>query len=140
MPPNKVIIAKIELVDFEEGDVGAVLSSPHKIKKRDHKELLEKHEKLKRGDYYANGESFWDFMKKGKGVIDFQSFEKCFVQGPQQEFLFADDNERDQFINDLEWVVLLKEKMIGEGQKAKTGEIVQKEEIRINKMLSEIKN
>lgn len=105
LPPNLPIIAKIELVDFEEGNHEAILSAPHKIEVKNYKEISAKYEKLQNDQIYTNGINFWEFIKKRKGLIDFATFEKYFNK-KHQDMPFFNKAMQNKFLSDLEWWIL----------------------------------
>ncbi len=110
LPPNLPIIAKVELVDFEEGENELSFVSPCKIDVKTHEELIKKYEKLQNDQFYENGVSFWDFVKKSGNFIDFQTFEKHFNQKQQDTGSF----DKDKFLIDLSWRIVSFQKQLNE--------------------------
>lgn len=106
LPPNITIVARIQLVDFSERDTEVALSLPHPIERKNFKEVLEKYEELRSMEYYENGANFWNFIKKGGDFIDFETFQKYFNQPPQNLTYFENQDQKDNFLRDLQWYLL----------------------------------
>lgn len=75
LPPNITLIAKIELVDFDEGDQEVVFSPIRKLKEQNYNDLFIKLETLNKERFFKNGFDFWDHHKK---TMDYQILQKNF--------------------------------------------------------------
>jgi len=98
LPPNISIRATIQLIDFEEGEIEIPLAAPHQVEERNHKQLLEKYEHLRKKELYQQGFSFWDALQKNH--IEFSSFEKLFNQDPSTD---NRQSQNERFSKDLCW-------------------------------------
>lgn len=81
-PPNVKIIARIDLLDFSEGDKEAIISAPHQLKRRNYAELLKKYETSRYIEFFRYGMTFWDSIKKSK-LVDFETFKEYFTQSSE---------------------------------------------------------
>jgi FKBP-type peptidyl-prolyl cis-trans isomerase len=108
LPPNVTIIAKIQVINFEEGDREVVFLSPHHLERVDRAKILADYEKSCREQFYANGVHFWDFLKKGGDLIDFQTFQQYYKQESQSPDLFENEAQKEAFLSDLFLFVSLK--------------------------------
>lgn len=90
LPPNLTIIAKVELVEFEDGDREAVISQIKKSEEKNYNELLSNFEKSIRKKLLANGIAF---RKYYNNVIDYQVFQNHFNKAPQNQISIENQNE-----------------------------------------------
>ena len=100
-PPNAVIIADIQLIDFHEADAETTIALPCKLKKRNTKELLARCDVLLKEKFYINGVRFWDFIKRKRDFIDLELFEKNLIDKHQNKTLPKDEKELTKIITDL---------------------------------------
>jgi len=99
LPSNSAIIATIELIDFEEGEVKAKIVPALSNEEKGSHNVVEKHENLKKKDFYANGVNVWDFLKKNS-TLDYQTFKDAFAFAKRAN-PFKNSKQRDQFLIDL---------------------------------------
>ena len=79
LPPNLVIAATIELVDFEEGEQEVVFANPCKLEEKNYQELIAKCEKLKIEKFHDYGVDIWNRLKLHYGnSLDFETFQRFF--------------------------------------------------------------
>lgn len=79
LPPNTTLIAKIELVDFHEGNQEVAFSPIKNLNEQNYDDLYHdsfiKLEALNKERFFKNGFDFWDHYKK---TMDYQIFQKNF--------------------------------------------------------------
>lgn len=105
LPPNLTIIAKIQLIDFSEGNLEKATAMPHQLSHNKFNELLEKYEKLRGIEFLENGAFFWDFMKKGGDFIDFETFQKFYLK-EDRTAPYPNYNQKNKFLTDLQWYIM----------------------------------
>jgi FKBP-type peptidyl-prolyl cis-trans isomerase len=107
LPPNVTFVAKIELLEFSEGDTEAKLASSHTLVRHDYAELLKKYQTFRCKEFFGNGVLFWDTIKHAS-LVDFETFESCFNR-PQKTEQISDGKENlDAFflyLMDNEWTM-----------------------------------
>ena len=107
MPPNLLLIAEVQLIDFKEGEAEVTFTAPHQLKEQNYETLLKKYEKLQKARFYAKGMEFWDFTKSGKKWVDFKQFCKHFNRIAQgKDSSNNRDINQDKFLTDLHWRLL----------------------------------
>lgn len=77
LEPNIIIIAKIELLDFSEGDEEVIFFPPHSLERKNFEEILTRYQNLCCKQFYDEGALFIDAVKKSKWV-DSQAIQTCF--------------------------------------------------------------
>lgn len=102
-PPNQAIIAKIQLIHFEEGSHEAPISAPHILETRDYKILESQLTAYKEREFYHYGAEFWNQMKKSN-LVDYQTFKKHFNEKQKDlDAVFENVDQVNRFVNDLEY-------------------------------------
>lgn len=102
-PPNQAIIAKIQLIHFEEGSHEAAISAPHILETLDYKKLESQLCAYKEKEFYQYGVEFWDQMKKSN-LVDYQTFKKHFNEKQKDlDPVFENVDQVSRFVNDLEY-------------------------------------
>lgn len=95
LPPNIVLLTKIELVDFEEGDQERPIAPMQQLKERNFRELSSKLDQENKKKFFVNGLDFWNHYKD---IIDHQKFLKAFNKKNEPET--AAEKQKD-FLVDL---------------------------------------
>lgn len=102
-PPNQAIIAKIQLIQFEEGAQEATICAPHILEKRNCRELQSQLRALKEKEFYSYGVEFWNQVKESN-LIDYQTFKRLFnVDQKNLDPVFQTVDQACRFVNDLEY-------------------------------------
>ncbi|MCC6127780.1 MAG: FKBP-type peptidyl-prolyl cis-trans isomerase [Chlamydiae bacterium] len=69
-PPNSTLLAKLELLDFEEGETDCLIASPYELERKDVQGMQEKFESLKKQKYYEKGRELASALQRIKKLID----------------------------------------------------------------------
>jgi FKBP-type peptidyl-prolyl cis-trans isomerase len=105
-PPNVSIVAQIRLLDWKEGEQPVAVLPPHQLEQRDYKDLLAKFEVLRSEEFFDEGVSFWDAIKKSGDFIDFQTFQKIYLSNDEGQTSFQNASQEEKFMVDLEYHLL----------------------------------
>jgi FKBP-type peptidyl-prolyl cis-trans isomerase len=123
--PNSVLIVKVQLIDFEEGDQEIAILPPYELEMKNIEEMQARYEELKIEQYHQQGRELCYEIKKCGDFIDFQLVKQSLEEllAADRQFAFPSTEAASEYSIDLKRFLYLEKYKLEALQTAKAESI-----------------